>query len=385
MIRIKHMNISREQEDVILSTVNKAYTEFTLLLNTDVYQNLDDENGLEIFKEYDIHIVIPNIVNIIKLSNINRIKVSNEDATILFFSGDNVVFTLSLRDHFYSLYYNTEEKYYTLKASNKIVDLQSEYPIINTVIEEVNGMYEGRLYLKISPLDFNTKCLVYWCKDVDFDLVNLRLLEEKKVIEKQENVRLFTQLFMLTANSTIIYKTSKEDDMLHIGRCVYKDEFKIICQNIEENSDEEEFVINYTDILTIAYHFFVLNESVNVVRLYGTTLQLISNLENAEELELNLLENIDYVKKYKDTSQKISYLYSELALASEIEEEKKEKYKIQLDTYTDFMNKFNNLEILTYGGYLLMDTKDQITAISNISKDFRILDMIRVYLYAEEE
>ena len=383
MIKVKNMAISRDQEEIILSTINKAYTEFSLLTNTNVYENLD-EKGLEIFKEYDIHIEIPNAPNITLLKNIKRIKVSDDDSKIEFFTNSNdLVFILSLEKYFYSLFFNDDEKFYTIKATDRFVNLELEYPIINSVIEEVkNGLYEGRLYLKVSPLDFNSRCLVFWYRDADYDMVSLKLLEFKKIIEQPDNIRLFTQLFTLSSNSIIVYMN---DDIYHIGKCIYKDEYKMICKNIDESVDEEEFSINYTDILNNV-HFYVLLENVNLVKLYDNTLQLMSNLQNSEDLELDLLNGIDLIKSYKSNTEKITSLYSILSFGtSEIEEEELEKYKLQLDTLTRFMDKFNSLRILLYGGYLLIDKNNEISAVNNVSKIFRYLDLIREYLYPVKE
>ena len=380
MLQVKNFSLNKEYEDYIIDLVEKS-KDFSLLLNTDVYSSCT-EDYLEIFKEYPIYIEDLDIT----LTNISKINITDND--LEFYSEDVLICTISLLDKFYSITFeeNDEDKKYVLTHSDRNVDLPCSYPIVNSSIENDKMLFIGRIYLKFSPLEFNTKNIVYEYKDSDYDMVSLKLLEQKKNIDN--NISKFSQLFTLTGNNIIIYRRN-EDDNINIGKCIKKDDTVLKVRYIYENNSKYEiksdvFYIKYKDIYD-ANLFLILQEHMQLVKLDNDKAHLLSNPNTEYEEDIN--NNIDLIKKYNSMIAKINRLYNNIYFSNtSIEIENREECIEKLQELDEYMIKLRSLKVfeLDPSGFIVLDVDDYLYPINNITDHLIKLDNIREILYKEE-
>lgn len=379
MLRIKNYNIPKELEDYIIDTINES-KDFTLLLNTDVYKNCT-EDYLELFSEYPIYIEDLDIT----LSNIDKINI--EDTNLEFYSNDVLICNISIKDKFYSITFderNIDSRKYILTHSDRnVTDLYKEYPIINSSIEDGNGdTFVGKIYMKFSPLDFNVKNVVYEYIDKDYDMVSLKLLEQKKIIDNK--IHVFSQLYPLTNNNIIICKYDNKSP-IYIGKCIAKDSNKLILQNsINKEGNSPVFVIEYKDILDSSY-FVVLQEYIQLVKIEKDKALLLSS--NDEIIEKDINDHIELIKNFNAMKLKINRLYNELYFNNkDIVIDNVEECKKKLEEFESYIYDIQQLKIfdLDPSGFIVVDEEDNMYTITNIPHLIIKLNDIRSVLYEDK-
>lgn len=379
MLRVKEMTLSKEQEDFVLDCISKC-NDMSLVLHTEIVEKIYD-NSVLLFKEYKLY-----IKDFDSKFNIHYIRF-NEDTNELEFkhlkNSKNVIFTLPVKDKFYNLEFDTIEKQYIISSCDKKVNLQAEYPIINTEIKEFEDSFKGCIYIKISPLEFNKQKLIYEYTDKDYDAVLFDIHKQRKYIES--NIKKFSQLYLLSTNNLIIFKD--KSDNLAVGKCKKTDDIVLTLDYVYGDPLSFKSFIYYKDI--IDDFFVVLRNGLQLVKIYNDDIILLSNTYtiNKQECEDDLNENKEYILNWENIKNEIIDLYDAIYLTNdEHSDEEIEEYKSKLIYFDGYINTINQLLIFEEdtSGFLIIDPEDNIRSIKDIPKYFDILDRIRYAIYKED-
>ena len=243
-------------------------------------------------------------------------------------------------------------------------------------------MFVGKIYIKFSPLDFNVKNVVYEYMDKDYDMVSLKLLEQKKIIDSK--IHVFSQLYPLTNNNIIIYKYDNKSP-IYLGKCIGKDTHKLILQNIvNKEGDSPVFIIEYKDILDSSC-FIVLQEYIQLIKIEKDKALLLSS--NDEVIEKDINDHIELIKNFNTMKLKINRLHNELYFNNkDIVIDNVEECKNKLEEFELYVYDIQQLKIfdLDPSGFIVVDEEDNMYTITNISHLIIELNDIRSVLYQDK-